>query len=97
MYRRSSYVDGNRPYEIFVNSAHVGSISPATLVDFAVPCGELLLEARIDWGGSHPLTIEASPGHRAEIEVSNNWGRTFSHWAMTFHPRGYLTLTQLPT
>jgi hypothetical protein len=97
MYRRSSYVDRNRPYEIFVNSAHVGSISPATLVDFAVPCGELLLEARIDWGASHPLMIEASPGHRAEIEVSNNWGRTFSHWAMTFHPRGYLTLTQLPT
>ena len=67
-----------------------------SIVDFHVPSGELVVEARIDWGASLPLLVELRPGGRVDIDVSNRWGPVFGLWAMLFRRRRYLKLIQLP-
>ena len=70
----------------------VGSIARDSVLDLEVPSGSLTIEARIDWGRSRSLTIEAMPGKRFDIEVSNHWGALCALWAITFGYRSYLTL-----
>ena len=94
--RRSGYADMLRSYKILINGAAVGSIARNSVLDLAVPCGPLTIEARVDWGRSAPLAIEAVPGQKIEIEVANNWGALLGLWAVTFGYRSYLTLKQLP-
>ena len=48
-------------------------------------------------GRSRPLTIEAAPRQKIEIEVVNNWGALLSLWAITFGKNTYLKLTLLRT
>jgi hypothetical protein len=66
------------------------------LLDIEAESGPLQIEARIDWGRSQPLLIDAAPDRRIEIEVSNNWGWGLALWAAIFGFRRYLTLKQLP-
>ena len=94
--RRSGSADWLRRYKIFINGAEVGTIGRNSFLDLDVPCGPLTIEARIDWGRSQPLTIEATPDRRTEIEVSNNWGALLGLWGVTFGFRTYLTLKRLP-
>jgi hypothetical protein len=79
-----------------VNGTQVGTIARDAVLDLDVPSGPLTLEARIDWGRCRPLTIEATPNRRIEVEVSNNWGALLGIWAVTFGFRSYLKLTELP-
>jgi len=92
--RLSAHSDRFRPYDIFVNGAEVGAVVPNNVVDFHLPSGALVIEARSDWGVSPPLLVEAKPGHRVNIEVSNDWG-LLRPWAIAFHSDRYLTLTRL--
>jgi hypothetical protein len=94
--RRSGYADALRSYKIFINGAGVGSIARNSVLDLEIPSGPLTIEARVDWGRSRPLAIEAVPGKKTEIEVSNHWGALLSWWAITFGYRSYLMLKQLP-
>jgi hypothetical protein len=94
--RRSGYADWLRSYKILVNGTAVGSIARNSVLDLAVPCGPLTIEARVDWGRSPPLAVEAVPGREIEIEVANHWGALLSLWAVTFGYRSYLMLKQLP-
>jgi hypothetical protein len=94
--RRSGYADALRSYKILVNGAAVGSVARNSVLDLEVPCGPLTIEARVDWARSPPLAIEAVPGKRTEIEVSNYWGALLGLWAVTFGYRSYLLLKQLP-
>jgi hypothetical protein len=94
--RRSGYADRIRSYKIFINGTVAGSIARDSVLDLEVPSGTLTIEARIDWGRSRPLTIEAVPGKRIDIEVSNHWGALLALWAITFGYRSYLMLKQLP-
>jgi hypothetical protein len=94
--RGSGYADRLRSYKIFINGAQVGTIARDAVLDLEVPSGPLTIEARIDWGRSQPLTIEATPDQRIEIEVSNHWGTLLAIWAITFGFRTYLTLKRLP-
>ena len=93
--RRSQFADLLRKYEIFVNGKRVGSIARDSILDIKVPRGPAAIEARIDWGRSRPLVIEAMPDRRTEIEVSNHWGALMALWAITFGFRTYLTLRPL--
>jgi hypothetical protein len=95
--RLSGYLDRRSAYEIFVNGARIGIITHDSVVDFNVPCGTLLIEARSGWGGSRPLTVNVAPEHSAEIEVSNRWGPLLAIWAVTFRRGSYLTVRELPT
>jgi hypothetical protein len=95
--RRSGYADALRSYRIFINGTAVGSIARNSVLDLEVPSGPLTIEARVDWGRSRPLAIEALPSKKFEIEVSNHWGALLSLWAATFGYRSYLMLKQLPT
>jgi hypothetical protein len=94
--RGSGYADRFRPYKILVNGAQAGTIGRDAVLDLEVPCGPVTIEARIDWGRSQPLTVEAVPGRRIEIEVSNHWGSLLALWGITFGFRSYLTLKRLP-
>jgi hypothetical protein len=66
------------------------------VLDIDAPSGALRIEARIDWGRSRPLSIDASPDQIIEIEVSNEWSPLLGLWAITFGKNNYLTLRQLP-
>jgi hypothetical protein len=92
--RGSSYADRLRAYKLFVNGVQVGTIARNSSVDIPVPSGPLTLEARIDWGRSRPINIQALPGQTITIEVSNNWGALLSFWAISFGYRSYLKLTK---
>jgi hypothetical protein len=72
--RGSGYAYRLRRYKIFIDGAQVGTIARDAVLDLEVPSGPHTIEARIDWGRSQPLTIEATPDQRIEIEVSNHWG-----------------------
>jgi hypothetical protein len=95
--RRSGYADWFRQYKILLNGTLVGSIARNSTLDLSVPCGPAMIEARIDWGRSRPLRIEATPERRLEIEVANNWGASFGLWAITFGRGSYLVLRQSMT
>jgi hypothetical protein len=94
---RSGYMDRLRSYKIFVNGTQVGTIARNTVLDIEIPSGLLTIEARIDWGRSRPLTIEATPDQKIEVEVSNHWGALLGLWAITFGFRSYLALKRLPS
>jgi hypothetical protein len=90
--RGSGYADWLRNYKIRVNGGEVGIIARNSVLNVEVPCGTITVEARLDWGRSQPLTIEATPGQRIEIEVSNHWGALLALWGSTFGYRDYLLL-----
>ena len=94
--RRSGFADRIRSYKIAINGTAVGSIARDSVLDLEVPSGPLTIDAELDWGRSRPLTIEAAPGKRIDIEVSNHWGALLSLWAITFGHHSYLMLKQLP-
>ena len=95
--RRSGHVDVLRSYKIIINGLEVGTIARNAVLDIEVTSGPLRIEARIDWGRSRPLLIEATPDQRIEIEVSNHWGALLAIWAITFGSRSYLALTKVAT
>jgi hypothetical protein len=92
--RRSEFADRFRSYTIFVNGTAVGTIARNSVLELEVPSGRLTIEARVDWGRSPPLTIEAAAGKKIEIEVSNHWRALLAVWGITFGHRSYLTLKQ---
>jgi hypothetical protein len=94
--RHDAVVGPDAPYEIFVNNARVGAIASGGVVDFKVPHGAILVEARNEWGGSTPLTVDTSSGDRIDIQVSNRpAGRLFGFWSRLFGADEYLTLRPL--
>jgi hypothetical protein len=93
--RRGGYADALRSYKIFINGEQVCSIARNATLALDAPSGPLKIEARVDWGKSFPLTIEAAPNQSIEIEVSNHWGALLSLWAITFGYRSYLILKQV--
>jgi hypothetical protein len=90
--RHSGYADRLRSYRIIINGGEAGTIANNSVIEFAVPSGPLTIEARLDWGRSRPLNIEALPNENIEVEVSNHWGAFLGIWAITFGFRSYLTL-----
>jgi hypothetical protein len=90
--RRSGFADWLRRYDILVNGTYAGSVAHNATLNLKVPCGTVTLEARIDWGRSEPLVIEAQPGRRVEVEVANHWGAGLALWAITFGSGTYLVL-----
>jgi hypothetical protein len=92
--RRSQAVDMFRSYSIFINNVRVGTIARGASLEVEVPSGPLAIEARLDWGRSRPLKIEAAPNQKIEIEISNHWGALLGLWAATFGFRTYLVLKQ---
>jgi hypothetical protein len=69
--RGSQFAD-LRSYRILINGEMVGAVGAGGVLEMEVPAGSLVIEARIDWGCSRPLTIEAAPRQTIEIEVSRN-------------------------
>jgi len=95
--RMAGYSDRYRPYEIFVNGILAGIVAHDSVVDFEVPHGELIIEARAARGGSRPLLIETAAGQRTDIFVAKRGGRLRALWADLFGSNNYLTLRHRPT
>jgi hypothetical protein len=95
--RGSKFADYLRHYQILINGAVVGAVGSGGVLELEIPAGPLTIEAKVDWGRSRPLTIEAAPRQRIEIEVTNNWGALLSLWTITFGKNSYLKLTPLRT
>jgi hypothetical protein len=94
--RPAAYADLIRSYKILLNGKPAGSIANKGTLEIAAPAGPNTVEARIDWGRSEPLTINAAPHQTVEIEVRNHWGPLLALWAITFGKNSYLVLTQRP-
>ena len=94
--RHSGYSDFLRSYTIYVNGAEAGTIAGNSVLDLQIPSGPVTIEARLDWGRSQPLTLDAAAGQRIEVEVYNTWGAFLAIWGVTLGYRSYLTLRQLP-
>jgi hypothetical protein len=94
--RLSSYSHRTHPYEIFVNGAFVGTVSRSRLIEFPVPSGVIVVEVRTGLVGSRPLMVEAPPGHKVEIQVSNRGGLLRAIWAATLGSGEFLELHQRP-
>ncbi len=94
--RSAQFADWLRSYKIFVNDNEVGTLARNSVLEVEVPSGPLTIQARIDWGRSEPLVVEAAPKQRIEMQVSNHWGAWRALWAVTFGARSYLELKQLP-
>jgi hypothetical protein len=88
--------DQQRPCEIYVNGADIGAVEPGTIIDFPVPSGRLIVEARIAWAESRPLTVNTIPGQRVDIEVSNQGGPLLALWARALPTDRYLALRRVP-
>jgi hypothetical protein len=94
--RPSGYPDRIRRYRIFVNDREVGTVAAKSVTEIYVPSGRLTLSARLDWGRSKPLIIDAVPNQRIDLEVSNTYGALLALYAVTFGAGSYLTVRQLP-
>jgi hypothetical protein len=94
--RPSQYADMMRSYQIMLNGQKAGSIAKGGVLELAAPAGRMTIEARIDWGRSQPLMIDAKPGEAHEIEVRNHWGNALALWAITFGRNSYLELSLRP-
>jgi hypothetical protein len=92
--RPGAFADLIRSYDILLNGKSVGSIANKGTLEIAAPAGANTIEAKIDWGRSQPLTVEAAADQTVEIEVSNHWGPLLALWAITFGKNSYLVLTQ---
>ncbi len=93
--RDGGYADALRAYRIFVNDEPVGTIARNATLEVEAPSGPLKVEARVDWGRSEPLLLQAAPNQTIDVEVRNHWGSWFSLWAITFGSKRYLTLKQI--
>ncbi len=93
--RRSDFADRRRSYKIFVNDKEVGVVTHNAVLDVEVPSGQLKVEARIDWTGSQPLTLEVVPHQVVAVEISNRIGLWGALWGATFGRRSYLLLKQI--
>jgi hypothetical protein len=91
--RHRGSADMLRSYKIFVNDEHVGDIARDSVLEVA--SGAVKVQARIDWGRSQPLVMDAVPDQTIEVEVSNHWGPSQALWAITFGHRSYLLLKEL--
>ena len=95
--RHGGYSDRLRSYKVFVNDEHVGNVARNSALDLDVPSGAVKVQARIDWGRSRPLVVNAAPNQTVEVEVSNNWGPLLGIWGATFGAGSYLLLRELNT
>jgi len=93
--RRGGYTDMLRAYRIFVNDVHAGNVARNGVLDLEVPSGPVKVEARIDWGRSEPLVLNAAPNQMIEVEVSNHWSPFLAIWGATFGYRNYLLLKRI--
>lgn len=92
--RGSQFIDAFRRYKIFVNDKLVGTIARGQSVDFKVPAGSAVIEAKLDWAKGKPLVVEASPGKVTTVEVVNEWPPYLALWAITFGRDSYLVLRE---
>lgn len=90
--RKSGYSDRLRKYRIAANGRTVGQISANSTLDIELPCGEAILEARIDWCRSEPLKVRIDHSQPVVVEVANNKGAILALWSVTFGSGSYLLL-----
>ena len=91
--RPKQLADTLRSYTLHVNGRTVGALPRSGELDVEVPAGRATIEAKIDWCGSDPLSIEVKAGQITKVEVSNRLGPLLSIWGITFGMNTYLQLT----
>ena len=92
--RHTPYADRIRDYRLFVDKEQVGTLANGATLELAVAPGDHLVEARIDWCRSAPLTLSLAEGEVTTIQVTNTYGALLSLWAITFGRSTYLKLTR---
>jgi hypothetical protein len=90
--RYSKYRDRIRRYELYANGKKLGDIANNTQTDFAVPAGQLSIEARIDWCGSKPLVLQIGSNQRLDVEVVNETSLWSFPFVLLFDWSNYLAL-----
>ena len=68
--RNSEYANKFRTFDLYLNGTKVSEINDAQLITLDIPEGKYILEARIDWCSSQPLTLQLSENDQRKIEVN---------------------------
>lgn len=70
--RPRQYVDMLRRYKILVDGERAATIRRGETVELELPPGRHEITARIDWGRSNPVAIQAGEGESHCLEVGSN-------------------------
>jgi hypothetical protein len=95
--REHGYADKYRAYDVLVDDAIVGSVSPGEVASFTLPRGEHRIALKIDWAGSNTLKIDVSPERIERLQVRSNLRGVrilLGLWYIIFSPKSYLRLEQ---
>lgn len=92
--RDTGYADKLRKYRVFLNGSEIGQLAEGAVLHQEIGEGSHTLEARIDWGGSRPLKLNASTSDRVVVVRSalRGWRVILALLYVIFNRQGYLTL-----
>jgi hypothetical protein len=90
------YRDAARSYRIGIDGADYGTIKASGTLSIEVPSGKHVVIARIDWTGSHPVSIAFEPSQTVYIRVEPNGG-ILSGLYQVFTTDSWIRVTMLGT
>jgi hypothetical protein len=74
--RKSEYVNKLRNYNVYLNGKKAGTIANGATTSFEIPEGPHVIEAKIDWYGSQPLTINITENGINTVTIKGSMGNT---------------------
>ena len=69
LHRPGGFRDYLRGYQVFVDQVRVGTLRRNQELTVPLLPGHHVLEAKIDWTGGVPLTVEVRPGECVSVQV----------------------------
>jgi hypothetical protein len=94
VHREKGWADKLRKYQILLDGAEIGTLGEGDRLVHQVGGDRHVIEARIDWCGSQPLSFEANTDDVVVAVKSalRGWKMFFVLYYIFFNRQGYLTL-----
>ncbi|MBN4071946.1 hypothetical protein JYT83_00860 [bacterium AH-315-F18] len=95
--RDNGWTDKIRNYRILVDGIEIGSLGEGAKLKHPISEGPHVIEAKIDWCGSHPLEFSTTTEDQTVVVKSGlrGWRVFLSIYYITFGRRNYITLELL--
>jgi hypothetical protein len=94
VHRDRGWADKLRKYQILLDGVEIGRLAEGNMLVHQVGEGRHVVEAKVDWCGSQPLSFEANADD-VSITVKSalrGWRVFLAGFYPIFNRRGYLTL-----
>lgn len=94
VHRDKGYADKLRKYQVLLNGVEIGRLAEGDKLVHQVSEGRHVIEAKVDWCGSKPLSFEAN-ANDVSVTVKSalrGWRVLLAGLYAIFNRRGYLTL-----